>query len=123
MYLLLDYEQGGTLFYHLKKQRRFRENEIIFYACEIILALEYLHKNRIVYRDLKPENILLSKEGHVKLSDFGLSKRLDSENSRRTFSVCGTPEYMSPEILNETGHDCNCDWWSLGILLYELATG
>lgn len=76
LYLLLDYEGGGTLFYHLKKKQRFQKDEIIFYAAEIILALEYLHSKRIVYRDLKPENILLSQDGHIKLADFGLAKRL-----------------------------------------------
>jgi len=91
----------------------------LFYAAEIILALEFLHKNQIIYRDLKPENVLLAKDGHIKLADFGLSKK----SSGPRFTLVGTPEYMSPEILNETGHDCNCDWWSLGILLYELATG
>lgn len=79
MYLILDYECGGTLFFHLKQKKRFKENEIIFYAAEIILALEYLHSHNIIYRDLKPENVLLSKDGHVKLSDFGLSKRLGLE--------------------------------------------
>ena len=74
LYLLLDYEGGGTLFYHLNKKRRFTEQEIIFYASEIILAIEYLHSKQIIYRDLKPENILVSRDGHIKLADFGLSK-------------------------------------------------
>ena len=107
-----------------------------FYAAEIILALEFLHENKIIYRDLKPENVLLTREGHIKLSDFGLSKRLgdngtnESESTdisvlvrQKTYSVCGTPEYMSPEILNEHGHDTNSDWWALGILIYEMAAG
>ena len=76
MYLLLDYEGGGTLFFHLNKKRRFNEQEIIFYAAEIILAIEYLHSKQIIYRDLKPENILLSQDGHIKLADFGLAKKL-----------------------------------------------
>ena len=77
MYLVLNFESGGSLFFHLKRNKRFVETEIKFYACEIIVALEYLHKENIIYRDLKPENVLISNDGHIKLSDFGLSKRLD----------------------------------------------
>lgn len=74
LYLLLDFEGGGSIFYHLVKKNRFLEKEVLFYAVEIILAIEYLHSKRILYRDLKPENILISRDGHIKLSDFGLSK-------------------------------------------------
>lgn len=76
--MLLEYESGGTLFFHLKRQKRFTEKEIVFYAAEIVLALEYLHQNMIIYRDLKPENILLGTDGHIKLADFGLAKRLQN---------------------------------------------
>ena len=76
LYLMLDYEGGGTLFFHLKKKKRFQEQEIVFYAAEIILALEFLHSKKIIYRDLKPENVLLSEDGHIKLADFGLAKKL-----------------------------------------------
>ena len=86
-----------------------------FYACEIILALEYLHSHNVLYRDLKPENVLLDGKGHVLLADFGLCKVLES---CRTASFCGTLEYMPPEILASKGHDLSADWWSLGILLY-----
>ena len=82
LYLMLDYEGGGTLFYHLKKKRRFNEQEIIFYATEIILAIEYLHSKQIIYRDLKPENILLGQDGHIKLADFGLAKKLEFKEIR-----------------------------------------
>ncbi len=77
---MLDFERGGSLFFHLKRHKRFIETEVRFYACEIILALEYLHKENIIYRDLKPENVLISDDGHIKLSDFGLSKRLDESS-------------------------------------------
>jgi len=76
LYLLLDYQGGGSLFYHLKKKQRFQMNEVIFYAAEIILALEFLHSKKIIYRDLKPENVLLGHDGHIKLADFGLAKKL-----------------------------------------------
>ena len=76
LYLMLDYEGGGTLFFHLKKNNRFTETEVAFYAAEIILAIQYLHSKKIIYRDLKPENILLSEDGHIKLADFGLAKKL-----------------------------------------------
>ena len=94
---MLEYAPGGSLFQQLCKVGRFKEKEVRFYACEIILALEFLHENNILYRDLKPENVLLDEIGHVKLSDFGLSKVL---TGKYTDSVCGTLEYMSPEILN-----------------------
>ena len=84
LYLLVDYEGGGTLFYHLKKKKRFTEPEIVFYAVEIILALEYLHSKKIIYRDLKPENILLSEDGHIRLADFGLAKKLQAVGSSIT---------------------------------------
>mmetsp|Transcript_15883 Transcript_15883/g.21515 ORF Transcript_15883/g.21515 Transcript_15883/m.21515 type:complete len:153 (+) Transcript_15883:652-1110(+) len=77
LYLMLDYEGGGSLFFHLKKQKRFTESEVAFYAAEIILALEYLHEKKIIYRDLKPENILLRQDGHIRLADFGLAKKLN----------------------------------------------
>ena len=76
LYLIMSYEGGGSLFFQLKRKKRLQESEIVFYAAEIILALEYLHSNKIIYRDLKPENILLSEDGHLKLADFGLAKRL-----------------------------------------------
>jgi serine/threonine protein kinase len=98
LYLMLEYAAGGSLFEQLQRNHRFKEKEVRFFASEIILALEFLHRNNILYRDLKPENVLLDSEGHVKLSDFGLSKIL---NSKVTNSFCGTLEYMSPEILNE----------------------
>uniref|UniRef100_A0A3Q0SMX3 Ribosomal protein S6 kinase n=1 Tax=Amphilophus citrinellus TaxID=61819 RepID=A0A3Q0SMX3_AMPCI len=123
LHLILDYVNGGELFTHLVQRVRFKEQEVALYSGEIVLALEHLHKLGIVYRDLKLENILLDSNGHIVLTDFGLSKEFDQVE--RAFSVCGTIEYMAPEIVEggESGHDKAVDWWSLGVLMYELLTG
>ena len=177
--MMLDFEGGGSLFYHLNKHKRFTESEVRFFAAEIVLAIDYLHSKKILYRDLKPENILISRDGHIKLADFGLSKRFTMSGKRRneshnmdnplkstdclksqecqkdksntpnlidvhksqetelslptdnsanvngnlTYDVAGTPQYMSPEMISEKGHDRASDWWAVGIVLYELATG
>uniref|UniRef100_A0A673CKB4 Ribosomal protein S6 kinase n=1 Tax=Sphaeramia orbicularis TaxID=375764 RepID=A0A673CKB4_9TELE len=123
LHLILDYVNGGELFTHLVQRVRFKEQEVALYSGEIVLALEHLHKLGIVYRDLKLENILLDSYGHIVLTDFGLSKEFDQVE--RAFSVCGTIEYMAPEIVEggESGHDKAVDWWSLGVLMYELLTG
>eukprot|EP00064_Thunnus_orientalis_P008767 superscaffoldBa00001068_g8790 len=123
LHLILDYVNGGELFTHLVQRVRFKEQEVALYSGEIVLALEHLHKLGIVYRDLKLENILLDSSGHIVLTDFGLSKEFDQ--MERAFSVCGTIEYMAPEIVEggESGHDKAVDWWSLGVLMYELLTG
>ena len=123
LYLVTDFMQGGELFYHLHKESRFDEDKIRFYVCEIILAIEYLHKRQVIYRDLKPENILLDAYGHVKLTDFGLSKFVFSNNNNKAFTICGTPEYLAPEILTGKGYDKAVDWWSLGCLTYEMLCG
>ena len=84
LYLLLDFEGGGSLFYHLKKKRRFTEREVLFYAAEILLAIEYLHSKKILYRDLKPENVLINRDGHIKLADFGLSKHFEISKAKKS---------------------------------------
>ena len=101
----------------------FAERRAGFYAAEIVLALEHLHKHGILYRDLKPENVLLANDGHIKLTDFGLSKTNVTEGDPRTHSFCGTPEYIAPEVLMNQATGTAMDWWSLGTLVYEMMTG
>lgn len=122
LYMVLDFFNGGELFFHLKREGRFTEPRSKFYGAEILLGLGCLHEHNIVYRDLKPENILLDNSGHIKITDFGLSK--DSlEGTMLTHTFCGTPEYLAPEILQQRGHGKAVDWWSYGTLLYEMMTG
>lgn len=125
LHLILDYINGGELFTHLSQRERFTEDEVQIYIGEIVLALEHLHKLGIIYRDIKLENLLLDSSGHVVLTDFGLSKEFLSDENERTYSFCGTIEYMAPEIVRggDSGHDKAVDWWSLGVLMYELLTG
>ncbi|KAH9406570.1 Ribosomal protein S6 kinase alpha-5 [Tyrophagus putrescentiae] len=126
LHLILDYVSGGELFTHLYQRDSFTEDAVRIYAGELILALESLHKRGIIYRDIKLENILLDSEGHIVLTDFGLCKQfLPHETEQRTFSFCGTIEYMAPEIVRggPIGHDYSVDWWSFGVLIYELLTG
>ncbi|GIY65281.1 ribosomal protein S6 kinase alpha-5 [Caerostris extrusa] len=125
LHLVLDYISGGELFTHLYNRECFNEDEVRLYIAELILALEHLHKLGIIYRDIKLENILLDENGHILLTDFGLSKEfLPNEKELRTYSFCGTIEYMAPEVIKgDNGHDFCVDWWSVGVLTYELLTG
>ncbi|CAN0879536.1 Serine/threonine-protein kinase AtPK2/AtPK19 [Linum grandiflorum] len=121
IYLVLDFINGGHLFFQLYHQGLFREDLARIYTAEIVSAVSHLHANGIMHRDLKPENILLDEDGHVMLTDFGLAKEFD--DNTRSNSMCGTVEYMAPEIVQGKGHDKAADWWSVGILLYEMLTG
>ncbi|KAK4981223.1 cytochrome c oxidase subunit 1 [Elasticomyces elasticus] len=138
LYMLLEYCPGGEVFSYLRRARRFNEQTSQFYGAEIVLILEFLHeKQGVAYRDLKPENILIDAEGHLKLVDFGFAKRVEN---RETYTLCGTPEYLAPEVIKNTGsvptaplgyqyadsaagHGTAVDWWAFGILIYEFLVG
>ncbi|XP_030023579.2 cAMP-dependent protein kinase catalytic subunit 1-like [Manduca sexta] len=117
VYFILPYEAGGELYSLIKKLGPFSEILMQFYSAQIVLALEYLHNCSIIHRDLKPENILLNESGYLKLGDFGFSKILKA----RTWTLCGTPEYLAPEIILSKGYTFSVDWWALGVLIYEMS--
>ena len=122
LYIITEFMQGGEMFFHLHKEKKFSDEKTKFYIVEIILAIEFMHNNKMLYRDLKPENIMIDANGHIKLTDFGLSK-IVKKTKEKAFTICGTPQYLAPEILTEEGYDGSIDWWSLGCVMYEMLTG
>lgn len=120
LFLVQEYCENGNLSFYLKKQGRLSERQALICIAEIILAIEYLHSKNIVYRDLKPENIVIDEKGHLKLTDFGLAKELVEE---KTFSFCGTYGYLAPEMVKKEGHGFALDWFSIGLILFEMLTG
>lgn len=119
---VMEYANGGELFFHLSRERVFSEDRARFYGAEIVSALDYLHSQNVVYRDLKLENLMLDKDGHMKITDFGLCKEgITDEATMRTF--CGTPEYLAPEVLEDNDYGRAVDWWGLGVVMYEMMCG
>ncbi|KAJ5914218.1 cAMP-dependent protein kinase type 2 [Penicillium tannophilum] len=119
LYMVMDFVEGGELFSLLRKSQRFPNPVAKFYAAEVTLALEYLHHHQIIYRDLKPENLLLDRHGHLKITDFGFAKDVPDI----TWTLCGTPDYLAPEVVSSKGYNKSVDWWSLGILIFEMLCG
>ncbi|XP_003487799.1 RAC serine/threonine-protein kinase [Bombus impatiens] len=119
---VMEYVNGGELFFHLRRSRVFGEDRTRFYGAEIISALGYLHSQGIIYRDLKLENLLLDKDGHIKIADFGLCKE-DITYGRTTKTFCGTPEYLAPEVLEDNDYGRAVDWWGVGVVMYEMICG
>ena len=121
VYFVMPFIKGGELFKHLRQVNTFSEKEVRFYSACLGLALDYLHKKQILYRDIKPENILIDEDGYLKLIDFGLAKKV--KKYEKATSFCGTPEYLAPEIISREGHSTPADWWSYGVLIYEMLCG
>lgn len=120
LYICTEFMQGGEMFYHIYNEKKFSLEKTRFYAAELVLALEFLHANKMVYRDLKPENILMDSQGHIKVTDFGLSKIFDKDEIAKT--ICGTPQYLAPEILTHK-YEYSVDWFSLGCVVYLMLMG
>ena len=119
LYVVMEFVSGGELFRLLRRVGKFNNAQTMFFVCELVLALEYLHGLKIMFRDLKPENVMLHASGHIKLVDFGLAKTITD----RTYTLCGTAEYLAPEMIENQGHGMGVDWWALGVITYEMLGG
>jgi serine/threonine protein kinase len=120
LYLLQEWVPGGELFHHLDLEGAFDEPKAMFFAANVLLALEFLHSKGIVYRDLKPENLLLDAQGYLKMADFGFAKYVGED---KTFTICGTPDYQAPEVIMRRGTNKAADYWALGVLIFEMLVG
>ncbi|KAK7590178.1 hypothetical protein V9T40_001791 [Parthenolecanium corni] len=120
LFFVLEFVPGGEMFTHLQSLGKYPESQARFYAAQVVLSFEYLHYLGIVYRDLKPENLLIDAQGYLKITDFGFAKRIDD---KQTITMCGTPEYLAPEVIKNVGYSFSVDWWALGILIYEMSWG
>jgi len=124
LYLLQEFVPGGQLYRLIGHNQRLPNNSARFYAAQVVMAMQYFHGEHIIYRDLNPENVLLDEQGYVKLVDFGFAKRINLDDiSAKTWTLCGTPEYLAPEIIQSKGHSKEVDWWALGILMHEMLAG
>lgn len=121
-YFVMEYLSGGRLFFHLKQEKSFPEDKVRFYTAQIALAIHYLHQKGVIYRDLKPENVILDHEGYLKLTDFGIAKK-GVKGLKKSYTFCGTTEYLAPEFIEGRGHNKAVDWWCFGIMVYELISG
>jgi len=119
IYMVLEFVPGGELFSHLRREGRLGSDEARFFASQVVLAFGYLQSKKIAYRDLKPENLLITKSGYLKIADFGFAKVI----KEKTWTLCGTPEYLAPEVIQSKGHGCAVDWWAFGVLCYEMLVG
>ena len=121
LYFVMPFINGGELYKIFQEQKRFSEDIVKFYAAQIIIAIGKLHEKGIMHRDLKLENIMVDATGYIKIIDYGLAKMLSQDEVATSY--CGTPEYLSPEMISHAGHDFTVDWWAVGILIYEMLIG
>ena len=119
LYIGMEFVVGGELFTYLRRVVRFPKLQTALYTAQVTLMFEHLHSQNVIYRDLKPENLLIDGEGYLKLTDFGFAKIVEN----RTYTLCGTPEYIAPEIILNKGHGKGVDWWTVGVLIFEMLAG